>query len=232
MVVLTFSPCLPCLPFAPLNKPFPRACVVSLFFATSLPPLLLRDTGNTKHLPRTFQAIPVLSLPLLILLLPRSRASAALQIIAENLQSCTVGLLLFNWGFLIHTFSPLMAPTAQHYQKKQTICAHITSHYPLSLLHLKLTDGTVVMHIVYLFIIMQDAYMCRRICLCRVHFLFWRRRRFTDDNSSQVSAKQQAKDGQTNPNANCKSDILFALANEVLYPKVNTNLQKFPLHEM
>ena len=70
-------------------------------------------------------------------LIPSHLDSSTPQITAENLPSSTVSLLLFYWDFLIHTFSPLMAPTAEHYQKEQTICAHITSYYPHSLLTLR-----------------------------------------------------------------------------------------------
>lgn len=108
-------------------------------------------------------------------LIPYLLASSTLQIIAGNLQSCTETSLLFNWDFLIHTFSPLTAPTVKHYQKEQTICACITSYYHLSLFHLKLTDGSAVMFtgssLVVVFICIQDTFTCSKICL-RVRGVF------------------------------------------------------------
>lgn len=98
---------------------------------------------NIKSLLHTFHAIQLSSSLCFSLSHSLSHSvSSAPQITAENLQSCTVSLILFNWDFLIHTFSLLMAPTVKHYQKEQTICASITSYYARSIFHFKLTDGT------------------------------------------------------------------------------------------
>lgn len=145
-------------------------CTLCVSFICHLSPSFL-PLDNAKYLLRTFHAIPTLHLFVCSSLSHSLShlASSTLQIIAENLQSCTVSLLLFSWDFLIHTFSLLTAPTAKHYQKEQTICARITSYYPHSLFHLKLTDGSAVMYtgsslIVRLFIPIQDTFTCSEIC--------------------------------------------------------------------
>lgn len=163
--LLVYLSCLPHLMNAPLVHSLdffylPRFSLISPTRKYKIPPTRISRYSNS---------LP----PFVYSSLSHSRshlASSTLQIIAENLRSCTVSLLLFSWDFLIHTFSLLTAPTAKHYQKEQTICVHITSHYPHSLFHLKLTDGTAVMYTggtltLLVFIPIQDTFTCSKICL-------------------------------------------------------------------
>lgn len=98
------------------------AFISSLFFATLIPRFFYNiQMQNTSHSHFTpFQ----LYLFVEFTLIPSHLAHPSLQFVAENLQSCTVGLLLFDWDFLIHTFSLLTAPAAKQYQEEQAICAH------------------------------------------------------------------------------------------------------------
>lgn len=97
------------------------AFISSLFFATLIPRFFyniqMQNTSHTHFTP--FQ----LYLFVEFTLIPSHLAHPSLQFVAENLQSCTVGLLLFDWDFLIHTFSLLTAPAAKQYQEEQAICA-------------------------------------------------------------------------------------------------------------
>lgn len=138
-----------------------------MVFLCHINPLFLLQYTNAK-IPPTHISHHSNSLFVEFSLIPHHLAHPTLQFVAEDLRSCTVSILLFDWDFLIHTFSPLTAPAAKKYQKEQTICA-VTSYYPCSLFHLMLTDGTAVMHQgnspkVHLFLIIQDTFMRRKIC--------------------------------------------------------------------
>lgn len=146
-----------CVLFTLFNESAARVRRIS--FICHLSPSFLR-LDNTKYLLHAFHAIPTLHLFVCSSLSHSLShlAGSTLQIIAENLQSCTASLLLFNWDFLIHTFSLLMAPTAKHYQKEQTICAYHT--LPSSLLSLKANRWKCS-----LFIPIQDTFTWGEICL-------------------------------------------------------------------
>lgn len=96
-------------------------CFYFISFLCHINPSFLLQYTNAKYLPLTFHTIPTLFVE--FTLIPSHLAHPSLQFVAENLQSCTVGLLLFDWDFLIHTFSLLTAPAAKQYQEEQAICA-------------------------------------------------------------------------------------------------------------